>query len=51
MADDEDEQALQRIADGISARIQRIGRRDRLTIEWRRTVADTGPDPATEDRP
>lgn len=46
----EDEQGLQRIQDGIAARLERIGRRDRLTVDWRRIPSAAGPDRAMDER-
>ena len=42
-AEAEDEPGLRRIQDGIAARLQRIGHRDRLTVVWTRrtTQAET----------
>jgi hypothetical protein len=39
-----DQQQLQRIQDGIGARLERIGRRDQLTVTWTQAPAGTGPD-------
>ncbi|MBF9066448.1 DUF2218 domain-containing protein [Streptacidiphilus fuscans] len=41
-----DEEALQRLQDGITARIEKIGRRDGLQVHWQR--AETGDLPPTE---
>jgi cytochrome P450 len=41
-ADDPEE--LQRIQDGIAARLQRIGRRDGLAVSWQRDAPDSKPD-------
>jgi hypothetical protein len=38
-----DPQRLQQIQDGISARLQRIGRRDQLTVTWTEAPPATGP--------
>jgi hypothetical protein len=46
----EDEQGLQRIQDGIAARLQRIGRRDGLTVVWRQSASEAGPHPAVDER-
>ena len=43
-AEAEDTQRLQQIQDGISARLQRIGRRDQLAVTW--TQSPPAPDPA-----
>jgi cytochrome P450 len=44
-ADDPDQ--LQRIQDGIGRRVERIGRRDRLTVTWHPALAEPAPqDPA-----
>lgn len=48
-AQSEDEQGLQRIQDGIAARLQRIGRRDKLTVDWRQTLPEAGPDHTVDD--
>jgi hypothetical protein len=42
-AEAEDPQRLQQIQDGISARLQRIGRRDQLTVTWTEAPPATGP--------
>jgi hypothetical protein len=34
-----DEESLQRIQDLVAGRLERIGRRDRLTVIWQRTEA------------
>lgn len=46
----EDQSGLRRIEEGIAARLQRIGRRDRLTVIWRQTEAETRPEGATDER-
>jgi hypothetical protein len=38
-----DPQRLQQIQDGISARLQRIGRRDQLAVTWTQSPPATGP--------
>jgi hypothetical protein len=38
-----DPQRLQQIQDGIAARLQRIGRRDRLAVTWTQSPPATGP--------
>lgn len=41
-----DQQHLQRIQDGITARLERIGRRDQLTVTWQQAppgAAQNGP--------
>jgi hypothetical protein len=38
-----DPQRLQQIQDGVSARLQRIGRRDQLTVTWTEAPPATGP--------
>jgi Uncharacterized protein conserved in bacteria (DUF2218) len=42
-----DPRRLQQIQDGISARLQRIGRRDRLTVTWTEAKPATEPDQET----
>jgi len=39
-----DEESLQRIQDLLTARLQRFGRRERLTVTWRRPAAGVGQD-------
>jgi hypothetical protein len=46
-AESGDPQRLQQIQDGVSARLQRIGRRDQLTVTWTETPPATGPQPET----
>ncbi|MGW0964766.1 DUF2218 domain-containing protein [Streptomyces sp. NPDC002516] len=41
--DAEDEDALRRLQDGIAARIEKIGRRGGLRVQWRQAGADTPP--------
>ena len=36
----DDERHLRRIEDGIAARVERIGRRDELTVTWTRSPED-----------
>jgi cytochrome P450 len=38
-----DQEQLQRIQDGITARLERIGRRDQLTVTWNQAPPDAGP--------
>jgi hypothetical protein len=40
-----DPQRLQQIQDGVSARLQRIGRRDQLAVTWTEAPPATGPGP------
>ena len=42
-----DPQRLRQIEDGISARLQRIGRRDQLTVAWTDTPPATGAEQET----
>lgn len=37
------EDALQRLQDGITARLEKIGRRDQLTVTWQRHQTSPGP--------
>jgi hypothetical protein len=52
-----DEQTLRRLQDGITARLERIGRRDQLVVTWQRpqaptdTPGDNNPGPATGKHP
>jgi hypothetical protein len=53
--DADDEDVLQRLQDGIARRLETIGRRDRLTVHWRRSDSasdavrdDTAPDDPTD---
>ncbi|MGW4566311.1 DUF2218 domain-containing protein [Streptomyces sp. NPDC004561] len=39
----DDEEALRRLQDGIGARIEKIGRRDGLQVQWRRVGTDALP--------
>ncbi|MEV6018191.1 DUF2218 domain-containing protein [Streptomyces sp. NPDC051997] len=48
--DADDEDALRRLQDGITARIEKIGRRDGLRVQWRRAGADTPPQMETDAR-
>ncbi|MFF6996095.1 DUF2218 domain-containing protein [Streptomyces sp. NPDC008313] len=41
--DADDEEALQRLQDAVTARIEKIGRRDGLQVHWRRAVPDASP--------
>lgn len=41
-----DPQRLRQIEDGISARLQRIGRRDQLTVTWTEAPPSTEPGPS-----
>jgi hypothetical protein len=41
--DADDEDALRRIQNGVSARLEKIGRRDQLTVTWRRLDASDDP--------
>ena len=43
-AEADDEPHLRRIEDGIAARVQRIGRRDKLSVSWIRNPGDTAQD-------
>lgn len=45
----EQEQDLRRVQDGIATRLQRIGRRDRLTVVWSQPLSGTRPDPTVDD--
>lgn len=45
----EDEESLQRLRDGITMRLEKIGRRDGLTVTWRQPHA--GEDPTEADPP
>ena len=47
-ADAEDPRRLRQIEDGVSARLQRIGRRDQLTVTWTEATTDNSP-PAQPD--
>ncbi len=46
LAEAEDQQQLQRIQDGVARRLERIGRRDRLTVTWQ-----TPPDATSAETP
>lgn len=39
----EDEETLERLQKGIGGRIEKIGRRDQLTVAWQRSTASNGP--------
>lgn len=39
-AEADDQQNLRRIQDGVARRLERMGRRDRLTVTWQRTPPD-----------
>jgi hypothetical protein len=41
-AEADDQQQLRRIQDAIAVRLERIGRRDRLTLTWRQTPPEAG---------
>jgi hypothetical protein len=41
-----DQQQLRQIQDGLTARLERIGRRDQLTLSWTLAPSGTGPDAA-----
>jgi hypothetical protein len=41
-AEADDQQQLRRIQDAITARLERIGRRDRLTVTWQQTPPEPG---------
>ncbi|WNM33693.1 DUF2218 domain-containing protein [Streptomyces sp. Li-HN-5-11] len=41
--DADDEDALQRLRNGITARLEKIGRRDQLTVNWQRCQTPPGP--------
>jgi cytochrome P450 len=48
-AEADDQQQLKQIQDGLSARLERIGRRDQLALSWTLGPSGTGPDvPAGE---
>ncbi|HLJ99071.1 MAG TPA: DUF2218 domain-containing protein [Streptosporangiaceae bacterium] len=48
-AEAEDPQNLQRLQDGIARRIERIGRRDQLTVTWQRTPPDAASGESADD--
>lgn len=48
--DADDEDTLQRLQNGIAARLEKIGRRDRLTVTWQRRTTPPGP-PGEDARP
>ncbi len=41
-AEADSEEGLRRIKDGVAARVERIGRRDRLSVAWSQGSADAG---------
>lgn len=41
--DAEDENSLRRVQDGLAGRLEKIGRRDNLTVTWQRPQASAGP--------
>jgi len=43
-ADAAHEESLRRIQDLLTARLQKFGRRERLTVTWRRPAAGVGQD-------
>ncbi|MFB7330826.1 DUF2218 domain-containing protein [Streptomyces adustus] len=49
----DDEQALRRLQDAITARVEKIGRRDGLQAHWQRAEPDTSPhaEPGTDSDP
>jgi hypothetical protein len=51
LAEGDDQQHLQRIQDGIAGRLERIGRRDQLTVTWQKTQPTTPPPGQTNDPP
>jgi hypothetical protein len=44
-----DQQQLERIQDGISGRLERIGRRDHLALTWTPAPLEAGPDDMASD--
>ncbi|CAG7613550.1 DUF2218 domain-containing protein [Actinacidiphila bryophytorum] len=49
--DADDDAALRRLQDGITTRIEKIGRRDGLRVRWHADRADSGPGPQIERPP